>query len=179
MTAFDIRLVNVDSPTEVDRLYDICLLTGDAGQDASALYSEPRLLGDLYLGAYLKLYPQFSFALVDDTDTPVGYATGAPDSLKFDQELEESWWPPLREKYSNASFPEGSGDARLVGKLMNWGASDAEIAKDYPAHLHIDILPHAQGGGRGKSSSSHSSMLFAMRELQVFIWEFREPTHTQ
>ena len=35
-------------PSDLDELYRICLLTGDAGQDATALYQDPRLLGHIF-----------------------------------------------------------------------------------------------------------------------------------
>jgi len=36
------------SQADLDALYEICLRTGDAGEDATHLYSDPRLLGEIY-----------------------------------------------------------------------------------------------------------------------------------
>lgn len=150
MTSYSIRKVNADNPAEIDRLYEICLLTGDSGKDASDLYTDPRLIGELYVGAYPTYNPEFCFVLVDENDVPVGYTVGVPDSVAFDAQLDATWWPPLREKYSAVEFPADSKDAGLVQTLMNWGHTNTELAAEYPAHLHIDILPEAQGGGNGK-----------------------------
>ena len=47
----------VDSYRPADRaaLYDVCLRTGDLGADARTTYTDPDLLGHVYLGAYLEL----------------------------------------------------------------------------------------------------------------------------
>ena len=37
---------------DLDDLYRVCLETGDAGKDATALHDDPALLGHVYVGAY-------------------------------------------------------------------------------------------------------------------------------
>ena len=49
-----------------DALYDICLRTGDAGSDATALYRDPELIGAIWAGPYLALEPDLSFVAVGD-----------------------------------------------------------------------------------------------------------------
>jgi len=150
MSEYSIRPLRAGNKDEIDRLYEICLLTGDAGNDASSMYTDPRLLGELYVGAYATLHPEFAFVLVDGTDQPVGYAVGVADSLAFDRELEGQWWPPLRAAYSQVKFTAGSPDSDLIQTLMRWAPTHHDVASRYPAHFHIDILPQAQGEGRGR-----------------------------
>lgn len=144
-----LRPARTTDPAEVARLYDICLLTGDSGHDASASYQDPRLLGEVYVGAYLALEPDLAFVL-DDGDGPVGYVLGARDTIAFEADCERAWWPPLRERYPLGSFREGGNDARLVGQIQSPGATDPAVVAEYPAHLHVDLLPAAQGGGNGR-----------------------------
>ncbi|MDN3718454.1 FAD-dependent oxidoreductase [Roseibium salinum] len=40
---------------DLEALYAICLRTGDAGKDASGLYSDPRLMGHIYAAPYVAL----------------------------------------------------------------------------------------------------------------------------
>ena len=149
MSPLPIRPARTDDPAEVARLYDICLRTGASGTDASDLYADPRLLGEVYLGAYLALEPDLAFVL-DDAGTAVGYVLGARDTAAFEAACERTWWPPLRERYPLDSFPSDSRDAALVRKIHAPLATDAAVLDRFPAHLHVDLLPVAQGGGNGR-----------------------------
>jgi hypothetical protein len=42
--------------SDLPYLYEICLKTGDAGKDASALFNDPYLMGQYYATPYL-LFP--------------------------------------------------------------------------------------------------------------------------
>lgn len=150
-TQFDvIRPARTQNVREVAALYDICLRTGADGGDASMLYTDPLLLGEVYLGAYLELAPEFAFVLTDADDTPVGYVLGAADTLEFQEQMEKAWWPALREQYPLGTFPAGSADERLVKMIHSPSAMDADVIAGYPAHLHVDLLQQAQGGGNGR-----------------------------
>lgn len=48
---------------DLNRVYDICLKTGDSGKDATKLFDDPRLLGHIYAGPYVTLEPESSFIL--------------------------------------------------------------------------------------------------------------------
>jgi hypothetical protein len=52
-------------PGDLDALYEICLRTGDAGEDRRPLVADPRLLGDIYAAPYAALEPESAF-VVDD-----------------------------------------------------------------------------------------------------------------
>lgn len=155
-----IRPVATTDPAEVDSLYDICLRTGDGGKDATALYGDPRLLGEVYLGAYLQLEPDLAFVL-DSPDGPLGYVLGARDTLAFEAACQRSWWPQLRERYPLGRFPKESPDERLVRLMHSPHPADPAVVGEYPAHLHIDILPAGQGGGNGRRLMEH--LLEALR----------------
>jgi hypothetical protein len=59
-------------PPDGDGLYAICIRTGNAGQDASALHSDPHILPDIFTGPYLLLEPELAFVLADAKDRPAG-----------------------------------------------------------------------------------------------------------
>ena len=46
--------------------YRVCLLTGDAGKDASGVYRDRDLLGHVYVGAYLARREGTQLVVVDD-----------------------------------------------------------------------------------------------------------------
>lgn len=136
-------------PSDLEALYEICLLTGDAGEDASPLVEDPRLLGDLYAAPYAHLEPDLAFVVDDGTGRAGGYVLGALDTLSFEEACEREWWPELRVRY-----PERAGGDRLDDLLValvhhRHTASD-DVLASHPSHLHIDLLPPLQGAGWGR-----------------------------
>src|SRR5436190_8969001 len=69
-------------PRDTDAAYEVCLATGDGGRGARHLYADPKALGHIYVGPYLKLEPELTFVL-EDTQAVSGYVLGALDTEKF------------------------------------------------------------------------------------------------
>lgn len=136
-------------PSDYPVLYRICLQTGHAGADATALYRDPDLLGHFYCGPYLALCPDTCLVLTRDGE-PCGYILGCPDSAYFARRCESDWFPVLRERYSVPAKEDGSADAALVRLILQGYEPPFAWLGSHPAHLHIDLLPCAQGGGRGR-----------------------------
>lgn len=136
-------------PGEEQVLYDICLLTGDSGVDASGLYQDPRLLGEVYVGPYLRFAPAHALVGVD-ADGVAGYVLGVVDTVAFEAECERSWWPALRARYPLAEFPDDTPDGRIVRLIHSPPTASPDVVERYPAHLHIDLLPRVQGQGDGR-----------------------------
>jgi ribosomal protein S18 acetylase RimI-like enzyme len=144
-------------PTEfgdLDAMYAICVATGDAGADATALYADPDLLGHIYVGPYVMMESGFGFVLearTGDRSEVLGYAVAAADTAEFEAECEAAWWPALRRRYPSAGGPPGEdSDAGLMAMIHAPEPTGAEILAEYPAHLHIDLAPGAQGLGAGR-----------------------------
>jgi ribosomal protein S18 acetylase RimI-like enzyme len=150
-------------PDDLPALNRICLLTGDSGADASQLYRDPELLGQFYAAPYAMLEPELAFALVRD-DVPYGYVLGARDSAEFYARCEREWFPALRERYPLPEPSDQSPDADIIRLFYKGPRVDHNLA-EYPAHLHIDILPEAQGQGWGRRLIER--LLGRMRELDV------------
>lgn len=147
-------------------LYCVCLQTGDAGRDATALYDDPLLLGHLYVGPYLAIEPDLAFVLEDATGV-CGYTLGVRDSRAFYQRFHREWLPPLQARHP---VPRGPRET--------WSRSDCiraqfhapeivwpEPSDKFPAHLHIDLLPRAQGQGNGRRMIA--TLLERLRQLGV------------
>ena len=145
--AFNIRPARAADEAAV---YEVCLQTGAAGQDATALHDDPRALGNIYVGPYLRLEPDLAFVLEDPTGV-CGYVLGALDTKKFFAAYVNQWLPPLRAKH-----PEPAGDRagwtetqKCYHDYHHPDLFQPEPADEYPSHLHIDLLPRAQGQGWG------------------------------
>ena len=132
--------------------YRVCLETGDDGGDGTARFAtDPDALGRIFVGPYLAFEPELSLVLEDDAGI-CGYALGAFDSRRFYERYEEEWRPALI-----AQFAAPAGDP------LRWTAVEQthhtyhhpdyfcpEPYERFPSHLHIDLLPRAQGRGHGR-----------------------------
>lgn len=143
----DGRLIRRARAEDRDACYDICVRTGASGQEATGLYRYPELLGDVFVGPYLALSPDYAFVLDGPTGV-VGYVLGAVDTADFDASCEARWWPVRRTDYAAATVAPDSRDAWLLRWIATPPAVPAFVDA-FPSHLHIDILPEGQGGGWG------------------------------
>jgi ribosomal protein S18 acetylase RimI-like enzyme len=140
-------------PADLSALYQICLLTGDDGQDATSLFHDPQLLGHCFAAPYGLFEPSLAF-VAEDTDGVGGYILGALDTQAFDEQLESNWWPGLRARYPDPppSVPpqQWTSDQRVAHIIHHpWRIPD-QLAERYPSHLHIDLLPRLQASGYGR-----------------------------
>ncbi len=162
-----------------DAVYDVCVRTADAGGDARGQYSTDDLMGDLFAGPYLYLEPDFAFVLEDgpsddgpsddkpgddkpgddkpgddkhrdDEHRAVGYVLGTPDTAAFVRSCRERWIPRLAGRYLVPPDPPVTLEDQMLAlgyqpELLLWPG-----LAEYPAHLHIDLLPPFQGQGHGR-----------------------------
>jgi ribosomal protein S18 acetylase RimI-like enzyme len=127
--------------------YRVCLLTGDAGRDASLMFRNPELLGHLFVGPYVVGEPDLA-AVVADGDGVAGYGLAAADTRAFEQWTEAHWWPTLREHYPPRS--DGSREAALISRIHAPRLASDELLDHYPSHLHLDLLDRVRGQGNGR-----------------------------
>jgi ribosomal protein S18 acetylase RimI-like enzyme len=149
VTAVATAAIRPVRPTDHDALYDICLRTGAAGEDATALFEDHRLLGDLFVVPYAVLEPEHAFVLDDGSGQAVGYAVGALDTTAFDARLDAEWWPAARARHADPAGVD-SIEGLFLGYLHGPPRADADLVARYPSHLHIDLLPPVQGKGWGR-----------------------------
>jgi ribosomal protein S18 acetylase RimI-like enzyme len=139
-------------PGDEPGAYHVCLKTGDFGRDAEALYAEdPDALGRVFVGPYLEFEPELSLIL-EDAGGICGYALAAFDSARFYARYDAQWRPGLCQR-----FPEPRGESSAWTPVQRVHHSYhhpdfycPEPYDWYPSHLHIDLLPRAQGRGYGR-----------------------------
>lgn len=135
----------------------VCLRTGDEGADGTALFAaDPDALARIYVWPYLALEPGLAWVL-EDEEGVCGYCLGALDSRTFHARSERDWRPHLVERFPEpAGPPEGWTAVQRVHWLYHHPDSHCpEPYERYPAHLHIDLLPHVQGRGLGRRMVHH------------------------
>ena len=144
--------IRLYQPGDEKGAYHVCLKTGDHGSDGEPFYQEdPDALGRIYVGPYLKFSPELALIL-EDANGICGYSLATLDSKLFFRRYEKEWRPLLVKEF-----------ARPIGSKQNWTRVESvyeeyhdpdyfcpEPYEDYPSHLHIDLLEHAQGHGHGR-----------------------------
>ncbi|MCG8927840.1 GNAT family N-acetyltransferase [Lentzea sp. CC55] len=136
-------MIRAYDPSDLDALYDICLDTGEGGQGARHLFDDPRLLGHAYVGPYVAFEPDLAFVAEDDLGV-CGYALATADTEAFEDRCDRDWWPDLRVRY-----PLRPNANRVVQLVHRPARVDPIMVRAYPAHLHANLLPRAQGRGLG------------------------------
>ncbi len=87
---------------------------------------------------YLEKEPENCFVAVDENDKPIGYIYGSKDYDYYQENFSE---------YINAVAE--IEERRFLAEALTEMYDHAIYKKDYPAHLHIDILPDYQSKGIG------------------------------
>ncbi len=113
-------------------LRQVCLATTD-----SFFSKHTDLLWALYCDYYVDVEPHNCFVLADSTDRAVGYIMCAIDDSLYIKNFK-----PYLDKIKKLNF------AFFVSNLIEQKLNK-KFKSDYPAHLHIDILPEFQSKGHG------------------------------
>jgi len=154
---------------DIPYIYEICQKTGDNGKDATELFFDQYLLGHYYAAPYL-IFPQNICFVVEYQYRPQGYIITATDTIAFCKWMEEEWLPPLRKRYP-LPFPQDKIRSDKEQKIIEYlhlsqfpiDPDDEPLFKEYPAHLHIDLLSTLQGKGMGRTLTD---MVFAELKQQ-------------
>jgi ribosomal protein S18 acetylase RimI-like enzyme len=137
-------------PSDRDAVYRVCVMTGEDGGDATGLYPDD-LIPDVYAGPYLDFDPGLAFVL-DTGSGAVGYVIATADTRAFVRRYRSEWLPGFEKKYP---MPEPETVPERVAAMIQSGYQPERMllpeVDEYPAHLHIDILPGHQGAGWGRA----------------------------
>jgi ribosomal protein S18 acetylase RimI-like enzyme len=156
-TTFSIRNVQKNDKPAIQ---EITYRTGYLGEDLTGrgIFDDPRLLYLIFIHYYPRYEPEHCFVAVDiDSDAVVGFICGTPDTrsqqarfmkrvpprIALRALLFTSWRHPK-------TFRTFLGYAAMGRGLMDDENDDALYA-EYPAHLHINLLPGHQRRGIGSS----------------------------
>ncbi|MGI6877258.1 N-acetyltransferase family protein [Microbacterium sp. gxy059] len=136
-------------PDDHDALAEVCVRTADAGGDATGLLSDDGLWSALFFSPYVERHPDLAFVAERD-GAPVGYVVAAPDTRAFESWFRRDWWPRFAARFPDPGDASGR-EARLVRHGYRYGCGESPPwVADHPAHLHIDLMPAAQGQGVGR-----------------------------
>lgn len=134
---------------DYDAVSVICTQTAERGGDATGLYVTDELMPDVFVRPYVAYQPELAF-VVEDGQGVAGYIVGVDDTAAFAEWFARDWIPAeIAGRYEHTEPVVSKDD--LIRHLAFWPERMliAEL-DDYPAHLHIDLLPRVQGQGLGR-----------------------------
>ncbi|MEV7071233.1 GNAT family N-acetyltransferase [Streptomyces sp. NPDC093990] len=138
-------------PRDRAALDEICVRTAHEGGDSRPYYTDPGVFPAAFAAPYAHLEPELAFVLDDGTGAAVGYVVGTADTPRFVAEYRERWLPLVADRYPEPSGPPRTPDEEIVALLHRPERMVVPEVADYPAHLHIDLLPAWQGRGYGRA----------------------------
>ena len=128
---------------------EACIRTANLGGDATPLYDDPGILAELWALPYAALEPELAF-VVDDGERAVGYVVGTADTVRYTQRFRAELLPALALRYPAGSGDPSRSDPAMVELLHRPEHLIVPELVDYPAHLHIGLLPGHQRAGHGR-----------------------------
>ncbi|CAM5650062.1 GNAT family N-acetyltransferase [Streptomyces atroolivaceus] len=135
-------------------LADICVRTADDGGDSTHLYPDPGLMPALFAEPYAHLEPDLVFVLDDGSGRAVGYVLGTADTRRFVEAFRETWLPRVADRFPEPVGEPESLTERMTALLHRPERMILPELDEYPAHLHIDLLPPWQRKGHGRELMS-------------------------
>jgi ribosomal protein S18 acetylase RimI-like enzyme len=133
---------------DLPQIYKICLETGANGSDATGNLRDDELLGQFFAAPYIH-YDISTCFVIDFNGFAVGYIIGVINTNHFNLWMNTQWLPTLKPAYPKRTDAPALEQHIVEG--IHSGIGDQPFYNEYPSHLHIDILPIAQGKGFGRT----------------------------
>lgn len=140
--------IRAAEPRDLPGIYRVCLQTGNSGEDATADFADPDLVGHVYTGPFVIGEPGLAFVVADDQGIG-GYALACANKPAFAAWAEENWWPSLRQQYATA--PRVGADGDMLDLIFSPPAVNQSVVLEYPAEMHIDLAARMRGSGHGRT----------------------------
>ncbi|MDT0158442.1 GNAT family N-acetyltransferase [Microbacterium sp. ARD32] len=137
-------------PSDREALYEVCVRTADAAGDATGLFRDDRLWGDVFAAPYAERHPDLCWVVESDDGRTIGYVVATDDTDAFETWFRDEWWPGVAARYPFSGEDEATREDGIIGYATARGPGREKHTAQYPAHLHIDLLPETQGQGLGR-----------------------------
>ncbi|MBL0888647.1 GNAT family N-acetyltransferase [Myceligenerans sp. I2] len=144
-------------PNDRDSVTEICIRTAAGGDDARGIYSDDLLMPDVYCLPYVTHSPDLAWVVDDAGGRAIGYVIAVADTRAFVDWYTAEWAPGFRARHPHAG-PMGRDHGYTEEALVRDGGDPERMVRgltpaeldEYPAHLHIDLLPAGQRQGLGR-----------------------------
>ena len=143
---------------------DICLKTADAGTDATGVFEDDAIWAEVFVLPYVHRDPDLAFVVENDDGRVAGYIVCAPETDAFEDWFHDVWWPDRGARWPQPALERTRQDGTLIYAYSRRRGAEPYGA-EYPAHLHIDLMPELQGQGWGRRLIE--TLIDALRERGV------------
>ena len=147
-----------------DAVAEVCLRTADAGADATGVFDDDAIWAEVFVLPYVHRHPELAFVVEADDGRVDGYIVGTPETTDFEDWFHDEWWPDRGARWPRPDAEESRQDGTLIYAYSRKGGAEP-YGEQYPAHLHIDLLPEVQGRGWGRRLID--TLVAALREQGV------------
>ncbi|UYO97853.1 GNAT family N-acetyltransferase [Microbacterium sp. M28] len=130
-------------------LLDVCVKTADSGGDATGMFSDDELWGLLFAVPYAERHPDLCWVVESDDSRVIGYIVATDDTEVFEQWFRDEWWPRYTDRFPKSMDPQ-TREEKMIDYAYGRAPGREPHVGEYPAHLHIDLLPETQGQGVGR-----------------------------
>lgn len=151
-------------PGDEPALAHVCIKTADAGTDASGLLSDDEIWPAIFVLPYVARYPDFAFVAETEDGRVAGYVVAAPDTDEYVTWFRDEWWPRYADRFPRPTRNVTREDEILAHVYDRAPGTDPHVP-EYPAHLHVDLLPELQRQGMGRQLIERLKL--ALREAGV------------
>ncbi|MFF2327786.1 MULTISPECIES: GNAT family N-acetyltransferase [unclassified Streptomyces] len=138
-------------PSDLPDVADICVKTAHNGEDSTSLYPDTELMPSIFSHPYVRLEPEVAHVLDDGRGRAVGYILGTADTVRFVRRFREEWLPEVAGTYPLPAHEPRTPTEEMIGLLHRPERMVQPELSQFPAHLHIDLLPTWQGRGFGRA----------------------------
>lgn len=133
---------------------DICVRTAAGGDDARGVYSDDALMPEVFALPYVAYQPELAFVVDDGAGRAIGYVIAVADTAAFVEWWNREWTPGFTARHPEPGPATGREPKFTEQQLLDAGREPERMLiaelDEYPAHLHIDLLPELQGQGFGR-----------------------------
>jgi GNAT superfamily N-acetyltransferase len=137
---------------DLEGVRDVCFATGFMGDPVADQFADRSAFAAMFCDWYLLERPETCWVLDDGGGRVLGYLIGSPDGPPPHATVEREL--VLRHLLGRGLIVR-PGTARFIVRAVGDVASDRSVLRapaelaEFPADLHIDLLPEARGRGLG------------------------------
>lgn len=162
MSTILIRNFQIADETDIEMITYCTGFKGE-GLEGRDYFNDPRLFYLIFMAYYARYEPQHFFVAEDTSSGKVvGYICGTLDTERKEKNFKRRmlWRIALRALlFTSWRYPKTLLTAVKMARILNEAPAlantEVSLLDQYPAHLHINILPEYQRSGIGSQLIEH------------------------
>lgn len=156
-------LIRPVRPADETRLGEIAYLTGFFGNSAETYFPDAQLFSDLWVRAYFRLPDAVGFVAQVGGDV-IGYIIGSGDAEAYRRALGRVVADTVLPGLLTRRYSRPLSALPYLTRTLRYPSPHAS-EKEFPAHLHLNLLPQSRGLGLG--GGLLQAFLTRLEELRI------------